>query len=139
MNKHTNPNIATKERRKRKHHRDRGIEVGSILTILLVCLVIGGGIFFVRQQLRVEENTTQKAGDKVTIKPQRLDKKQLKELIDNTKSIKTETYTEESVQELDIAVEKGQKLLNGVPEQDEIEESYIGIINAIHGLIKKDM
>lgn len=138
MNKHTNPNIATKERHKRKHHCDRGIEIGSVLVILFVCVVIGGAVFFVHQQLRTGENITQRADNAVTIKPQKLNKKQLEELIDNAKSIKTEAYTEESVQELSIAVERGQTILNGIPEQNEIEESYIEIINAIHGLTKKD-
>lgn len=138
MKKHTNPNIATEERHKKKPHHDRGIQVGSVLVILLVCVVIGGGIYFVRQQLSGGKNTTQKAGDTITITPQKLDKKQLKELIDNTESIKTETYTDESVQELNATVEKGQKLLEGVPGQDEIEESYMEIINAIQGLTKKD-
>lgn len=138
MKKHTNPDIATQERLKKKPHRDRGIQVGSILVILLVCVVIGGGIYFVRQQLRVGKNTTQKAGDTITITPQKLDKKQLKELIGNTESIKTETYTDESVQELKAAVDKGQKLLEGVPSQEEIEQTYMDIINAIQGLTEKD-
>ena len=64
--------------------------------------------------------------------------KQLKALIDNTESINTETYTDESVNELKAAVEKGNTLLRGVPGQDAIEETYMEIVNAIQGLTKKD-
>ena len=63
---------------------------------------------------------------------------QLKALIDNTESINTETYTDESVNELKAAVEKGNTLLRGVPGQDAIEETYMEIVNAIQGLTKKD-
>ena len=69
--------------------------------------------------------------------PQKLDKTQLKALIDNTESINTETYTDESVNELKAAVEKGNTLLRGVPGQDAIEETYMEIVNAIQGLTKK--
>ena len=98
----------------------------------------GGGIYFVRQNLNGGKNTTQKVGDTITITPQKLDKKQLKALIDNTESINTETYTDESVNELKAAVEKGNTLLRGVPGQDAIEETYMEIVNAIQGLTKKD-
>ena len=67
----------------------------------------------------------------------KLDKTQLKALIDNTESINTETYTDESVNELKAAVEKGNTLLRGVPGQDAIEETYMEIVNAIQGLTKK--
>ena len=53
-------------------------------------------------------------------------------------SINTETYTDESVNELKAAVEKGNTLLRGVPGQDAIEETYMEIVNAIQGLTKKD-
>ena len=122
MNKHTNPTIV---KRPKKTHRDRGTQIGSVLVILLACVVIG-------------KNTTQKVGDTITITPQKLDKKQLKALIDNTESINTETYTDESVNELKAAVEKGNTLLRGVPGQDAIEETYMEIVNAIQGLTKKD-
>ena len=140
MNKHTNPTIV---KRPKKTHRDRGTEIGSVLVILLVlfitaCVVIGGGIYFVRQNLNGGKNTTQKVGDTITITPQKLDKTQLKALIDNTESINTETYTDESVNELKAAVEKGNTLLRGVPGQDAIEETYMEIVNAIQGLTKKD-
>lgn len=79
-----------------------------------------------------------KVGDTITITPQKLDKTQLKALIDNTESINTETYTDESVNELKAAVEKGNTLLRGVPGQDAIEETYMEIVNAIQGLTKKD-
>ena len=102
MNKHTNPTIV---KRPKKTHRDRGTQIGSVLVILLACVVIGGGIYFVRQELSGGKNTTQKVGDTITITPQKLDKKQLKALIDNTESINTETYTDESVNELKAAVE----------------------------------
>lgn len=105
--------------------------------ILLACVVIGGGIYFVRQNLSGGKNTTQKVGDTITITPQKLDKTQLKALIDNTESINTETYTDESVNELKAAVEKGNTLLRGVPGQDAIEETYMEIVNAIQGLTKK--
>lgn len=135
MNKHTNPTIV---KRPKKTHRDRGTQIGSGLVILLACVVIGGGIYFVRQELSGGKNTTQKVGDTITITPQKLDKKQLKALIDNTESINTETYTDESVNELKAAVEKGNTLLRGVPGQDAIEETYMEIVNAIQGLTKKD-
>ena len=135
MNKHTNPTIA---KRPKKTHRDRGTEIGSVLVILLACVVIGGGLYFVRQNLSGGKNTTQKVGDTITITPQKLDKTQLKALIDNTESINTETYTDESVNELKAAVEKGNTLLRGVPGQDAIEETYMEIVNAIQGLTKKD-
>ena len=77
-------------------------------------------------------------GDTITITPQKLDKTQLKALIDNTESINTETYTDESVNELKAAVEKGNTLLRGVPGQDAIEATYMEIVNAIQGLTKKD-
>ena len=120
MNKHTNPTIV---KRPKKTHRDRGTQIG---------------IYFVRQELSGGKNTTQKVGDTITITPQKLDKKQLKALIDNTESINTETYTDESVNELKAAVEKGNTLLRGVPGQDAIEETYMEIVNAIQGLTKKD-
>ena len=129
MNKHTNPTIV---KRPKKTHRDRGTEIGSVL------VMIGGGIYFVRQNLSGGKNTTQKVGDTITITPQKLDKTQLKALIDNTESINTETYTDESVNELKAAVEKGNTLLRGVPGQDAIEETYMEIVNAIQGLTKKD-
>ena len=135
MNKHTNPTIV---KRPKKTHRDRCTQIGSVLVILLACVVIGGGIYFVRQELSGGKNTTQKVGDTITITPQKLDKKQLKALIDNTESINTETYTDESVNELKAAVEKGNTLLRGVPGQDAIEETYMEIVNAIQGLTKKD-
>lgn len=72
------------------------------------------------------------------LKIKTLDKTQLKALIDNTESINTETYTDESVNELKAAVEKGNTLLRGVPGQDAIEETYMEIVNAIQGLTKKD-
>ncbi len=78
-----------------------------------------------------------KVGDTITITPQKLDKTQLKALIDNTESINTETYTDESVNELKAAVEKGNTLLRGVPGQDAIEETYMEIVNAIQGLKKR--
>ena len=55
-----------------------------------------------------------------------------------TEPINTETYTDESVNELKAAVEKGNTLLRGVPGQDAIEETYMEIVNAIQGLTKKD-
>ena len=122
MNKHTNPTIV---KRPKKTHRDRGTQIGSVLVILLACVVIGGGIYFVRQELSGGKNITQKVGDTITI-------------IDNTESINTETYTDESVNELKAAVEKGNTLLRGVPGQDAIEETYMEIVNAIQGLTKKD-
>ena len=57
MNKHTNLTIV---KRPKKTHRDRGTEIGSVLVILLACVVIGGGIYFVRQNLNGGKNTTQK-------------------------------------------------------------------------------
>ena len=135
MNKHTNLTIV---KRQNKTNLDRWTEIGSVLVILLACVVIGGGIYFVRQNLNGGKNTTQKVGDTITITPQKLDKTQLKALIDNTESINTETYTDESVNELKAAVEKGNTLLRGVPGQDAIEETYMEIVNAIQGLTKKD-
>ena len=135
MNKHTNPTIVKSPK---QTQRARGTQKGSVLVILLACVVFGGGIYFVRQELSGGKNTTQKVGDTITITPQKLDKKQLKALIDNTESINTETYTDESVNELKAAVEKGNTLLRGVPGQDAIEETYMEIVNAIQGLTKKD-
>ena len=36
MNKHTNPTIV---KRPKKTHRDRGTQIGSVLVILLACVV----------------------------------------------------------------------------------------------------
>ena len=70
------------------------------------------------------KNTTQKVGDTITITPQKLDKTQLKALIDNTESINTETYTDESVNELKAAVEKGNTLYVGFPDRMQSKNVY---------------
>lgn len=135
MNKHTNLTIV---KRPKKTHRDRGTEIGSVLVILLACVVIGGGIYFVRQNLNGGKNTTQKVGDTITITPQKLDKTQLKALIDNTESINTETYTDESVNELKAAVEKGNTLLRGVPGQEQSKKRIWKLLTRSRGWTKKD-
>ena len=74
MNKHTNLTIV---KRPKKTHRDRGTEIGSVLVILLACVVIGGGIYFVRQ-LNGGKKYHNKLAIQLTITPQKLDKDAVK-------------------------------------------------------------
>ena len=73
----------------------------------------------------------------LVINAEKVDESKLKDMVENAGKIDKSVYTEETVNVLNQAVENAEKTIQGKPKQDEVEDSYLNLVNAIQSLQKK--
>ena len=70
---------------------------------------------------------------------QKVDESKLKDLIESAGKINQSVYTDETVNTLNQAKEEAEETIQGKPNQEEVEDSYLNLVNAIQSLQQKIM
>ena len=73
----------------------------------------------------------------IVINAEKVDESKLKDLIESAGKINQSVYTDETVNTLNQAKEEAEETIQGKPNQEEVEDSYLNLVNAIQSLKKK--
>ena len=73
----------------------------------------------------------------LVINAEKVDVSKLKDLIESAEKINQSVYTDETVNTLNQAKEEAEETIQGKPNQEEVEDSYLNLVNAIQSLQKK--
>ena len=73
----------------------------------------------------------------IVINAEKVDESKLKDLIESAGKINQSVYTDETVNTLNQAKEEAEGTIQGKPNQEEVEDSYLNLVNAIQSLQKK--
>lgn len=106
---------------KRRYRRYRNKKKKAyILAALILCIVIAAVAVFAISRMAGKEQTSKN-----------------QTLIESAGKINQSVYTDETVNTLNQAKEEAEETIQGKPNQEEVEDSYLNLVNAIQSLQKK--
>ena len=120
---------------KRRYRRYRNKKKKAyILAALILCIVIAAVAVLAGKEQTSKNQTEVKA---LVINAEKVDESKLKDLIESAGKINQSVYTDETVNTLNQAKEEAEETIQGKPNQEEVEDSYLNLVNAIQSLQKK--
>ena len=125
---------------KRRYRRYRNKKKKAyILAALILCIVIAAVAVFVISRMAGKEQTSKNQTEvqALVINAEKVDESKLKDLIESAGKINQSVYTDETVNTLNQAKEEAEETIQGKPNQEEVEDSYLNLVNAIQSLQKK--
>ena len=125
---------------KRRYRRYRNKKKKAyILATLILCLVIAAVAVFAISRMAGKEQTSKNQTEvkALVINAEKVDESKLKDLIESAGKINQSVYTDETVNTLNQAKEEAEETIQGKPNQEEVEDSYLNLVNAIQSLQKK--
>ena len=110
-----------------------------ILAALILCIVIAAVAVFAISRMAGKEQTSKNQTEvkALVINAEKVDVSKLKDLIESAGKINQSVYTDETVNTLNQAKEEAEETIQGKPNQEEVEDSYLNLVNAIQSLQKK--
>lgn len=133
--KNTNENKIKRVRRRKNRKENR---ILFFIVILILCLAIVGVIFLMSHQSSDADKDEVKKAESIEIEGKPIDSEALEELIAESEKINRQFYTEESIQMLEEQVGEAEELLKSDAKQNDLESSYLNIVNAIQSLQEKE-
>ena len=125
---------------KRRYRRYRNKKKKAyILAALILCIVIAAVAVFAISRMAGKEQTSKNQTEvkALVINAEKVDESKLKDLIESAGKINQSVYTDETVNTLNQAKEEAEETIQGKPNQEEVEDSYLNLVNAIQSLQKK--
>ena len=125
---------------KRRYRRYRNKKKKTyILAALILCIVIAAVAVFAISRMAGKEQTSKNQTEvkALVINAEKVDESKLKDLIESAGKINQSVYTDETVNTLNKAKEEAEETIQGKPNQEEVEDSYLNLVNAIQSLQKK--
>lgn len=125
---------------KRRYRRYRNKKKKAyILAALISCIVIAAVAVFAISRMAGKEQTSKNQTEvkALVINAEKVDESKLKDLIESAGKINQSVYTDETVNTLNQAKEEAEETIQGKPNQEEVEDSYLNLVNAIQSLQKK--
>ncbi len=125
---------------KRRYRRYRNKKKKAyILAALILCIVIAAVAVFAISRMAGKEQTSKNQTEvkALVINAEEVDESKLKDLIESAGKINQSVYTDETVNTLNQAKEEAEETIQGKPNQEEVEDSYLNLVNAIQSLQKK--
>lgn len=125
---------------KRRYRRYRNKKKKAyILAALILCIVIASVAVFAISRMAGKEQTSKNQTEvkAFVINAEKVDVSKLKDLIESAGKINQSVYTDETVNTLNQAKEEAEETIQGKPNQEEVEDSYLNLVNAIQSLQKK--
>lgn len=125
---------------KRRYRRYRNKKKKAyILAALILCIVIAAVVVFAISRMAGKEQTSKNQTEvkALVINAEEVDESKLKDLIESAGKINQSVYTDETVNTLNQAKEEAEETIQGKPNQEEVEDSYLNLVNAIQSLQKK--
>ena len=125
---------------KRRYRRYRNKKKKAyILAALILCIVIAAVAVFAICRMAGKEQTSKNQTEvkALVINAEKVDESKLKDLIESAGKINQSVYTDETVNTLNQAKEEAEETIQGKPNQEEVEDSYLNLVNAIQSLQKK--
>lgn len=125
----------------KKKNSNKRKKIKIIVGIILLVLIVAS-IFIFKSCSNKEKQVDSKKNEtlnteNIEIKAKAVDETVLKDLIENAKKIQTETYTKESVDTFNTALEEAKSLLQGKFEQSQVEDACKKLVDSIQNLQKK--
>ena len=110
-----------------------------ILAALILCIVIAAVAVFAISRMAGKEQTSKNQTEvkALVINAEKVDTSKLKDLIESAGKINQSVYTDETVNTLNQAKEEAEETIQGKPNQEEVVDSYLNLVNAIQSLQKK--
>lgn len=125
---------------KRRYRRYRNTKKKAYtLAALILCIVIAAVAVFAISRMAGKEQTSKNQTEvkALVINAEKVDESKLKDLIESAGKINQSVYTDETVNTLNQAKEEAEETIQGKPNQEEVEDSYLNLVNAIQSLQKK--
>ena len=125
---------------KRRYRRYRNKKKKAyILAALILCIVIAAVAVFAISRMAGKEQTSKNQTEVKALvnNAEKVDVRKLKDLIESAGKINQSVYTDETVNTLNQAKEEAEETIQGKPNQEEVEDSYLNLVNAIQSLQKK--
>ena len=125
---------------KRRYRRYRNKKKKAyILATLILCIVIAAVAVFAISRMAGKEQTSKNQTEvkALVINAEKVDESKLKDLIESAGKINQSVYTDETVNTLNQAKKEAEETIQGKPNQEEVEDSYLNLVNAIQSLQKK--
>lgn len=125
---------------KRRYRRYRNKKKKAyILAALILCIVIASVAVFAISRMAGKEQTSKNQTEvkALVINAEKVDVSKLKDLIESAGKINQSVYTDETVNTLNQAKEEAEETIQGKPNQEAVEDSYLNLVNAIQSLQKK--
>lgn len=125
---------------KRRYRRYRNKKKKAyILAALILCIVIAAVAVFAISRMAGKEQTSKNQTEvkALVINAEKVDESKLKDLIESAGKINQSVYTDETVNTLNQAKKEAEETIQGKPNQEEVEDSYLNLVNAIQSLQKK--
>ena len=125
---------------KRRYRRYRNKKKKAyILAAPILCIVIAAVAVFAISRMAGKEQTSKNQTEvkALVINAEKVDESKLKDLIESAGKINQSVYTDETVNTLNQAKEEAEETIQGKPNQEEVEDSYLNLVNAIQSLQKK--
>ena len=125
---------------KRRYRRYRNKKKKAyILAALILCIVFAAVAVFAISRMAGKEQTSKNQTEvkALVINAEKVDESKLKDLIESAGKINQSVYTDETVNTLNQAKEEAEETIQGKPNQEEVEDSYLNLVNAIQSLQKK--
>ena len=125
---------------KRRYRRYRNKKKKAyILAALILCIDIAAVAVFAISRMAGKEQTSKNQTEvkALVINAEKVDESKLKDLIESAGKINQSVYTDETVNTLNQAKEEAEETIQGKPNQEEVEDSYLNLVNAIQSLQKK--
>ena len=123
---------------KRRYRRYRNKKKKAyILAALILCIVIAAVVAISRMAGKEQTSKNQTEVKALVINAEKVDVSKLKDLIESAGKINQSVYTDETVNTLNQAKEEAEETIQGKPNQEEVEDSYLNLVNAIQSLQKK--
>lgn len=125
---------------KRRYRRYRNKKKKAyILAALILCVVIATVAVFAISRMAGKEQISKNQTEvkALVINAEKVDESKLKDLIESAGKINQSVYTDETVNTLNQAKEEAEETIQGKPNQEEVEDSYLNLVNAIQSLQKK--
>ena len=110
-----------------------------ILAALSLCIVIAAVAVFAISRMAGKEQTSKNQTEvkALVINAEKVDESKLKDLIESAGKIIQSVYTVVNVNTFNQAIEEAEETIQGKPNQEEVEDSYLNLVNAIQSLQKK--
>ena len=127
-----------KHKRRYRSYRNKK-KKAYILAALILCIVIAAVAVFAISRMAGKEQTSKNQTEvkALVINAEKVDESKLKDLIESAEKINQSVYTDETVNTLNQAKEEAEETIQGKPNQEEVEDSYLNLVNAIQSLQKK--
>lgn len=127
-----------KHKRRYRRYRNKKKKAYT-LAALILCIVIAAVAVFAISRMAGKEQTSKNQTEvkALVINAEKVDESKLKDLIESAGKINQSVYTDETVNTLNQAKEEAEEMIQGKPNQEEVEDSYLNLVNAIQSLQKK--